>query len=107
MSKDIKELEEELNIIRARIDTVDEKLKSLLIERFELIEKIIEIKKKLYADYFDSKREINIYKMILKDLPSDKTKSIQNIFEKILDESRAFQRKQMNQKNSTDAKNNK
>jgi chorismate mutase len=93
MDKDFRKLEEDLNTIREKIDSVDEKLKSLLIERFELIEKIIEIKQNLDADYFDSKREFNIYKMILKDLPADKIKPLQNIFERILDESRAFQRK--------------
>ncbi len=107
MDKDFRKLEEDLNTIREKIDSVDEKLKSLLIERFELIEKIIEIKKNLDADYFDSKREFNIYKTILKDLPSDKIKPLQNIFERILDESRAFQRKKINQKPFLNAKNNK
>lgn len=107
MDKDFRKLEEELNTMREKIDSVDEKLKSLLIERFELIEKIIEIKKNLDADYFDLKREFNIYKMILKDLPSDKIKPLQNIFERILDESRAFQRKKLNQKTIINAKNNK
>jgi len=105
MGKDFNKLEDDLNMIRSKIDSVDERLKSLLNERFQLIEKIIEIKKELKADYFDSKREYNIYKMIEQDLPSDKIKPIQNIFERILDESRAFQRKILNQKSSADAKN--
>mgnify|MGYP000156239310 CR=1 FL=1 len=105
MGKDFNKLEDELNMIRSKIDSVDERLKSLLNERFQLIEKIIEIKKELKADYFDSKREYNIYKMIEQDLPADKIKPIQNIFERILDESRAFQRKILNQKSSADAKN--
>ncbi len=107
MDKDLRKLEEDLNTIREKIDSVDEKLKFLLIERFDLIEKIIEIKKNLDADYFDSKREFNIYKMILKDLPADKIKPLQNIFERILDESRAFQRKKLKQKPFTNEKNNK
>ncbi len=105
MNKDLKRLEEELKTIREKIDAVDEKLKSLLIERFELIERIIEIKKNLEVYYFDSKREYDIFKMILKDLPDDKVKPIQNIFERILDESRAFQSKKLNQKPTSNAKN--
>lgn len=105
MEKDFKKLEEELNIVRSKIDLVDERLKYLLKERFQLIEKIVEIKKELKADYFDSKREYNIYKMLEQDLPQDKIKPLQNIFERILDESRAFQRKILNQKSSADAKN--
>jgi len=105
VEKDFKKLEEELNIVRSKIDLVDERLKYLLKERFQLIEKIVEIKKELKADYFDSKREYNIYKMLEQDLPQDKIKPLQNIFERILDESRAFQRKILNQKSSADAKN--
>jgi chorismate mutase len=105
VEKDFKKLEEELNIVRSKIDLVDERLKYLLKERFQLIEKIVEIKKELKADYFDSKREYNIYKMLEQDLPQDKIKPLQNIFERILDESRAFQRKILIQKSSADAKN--
>lgn len=102
MNKKNQKLEDELELLRSKIDKVDDKLKSLLIERFDLIEKIINIKRELSADYFDLKREFNIYKMIIKDLPPDKIDPIQNIFERILEESRKYQRLKINQKNSTD-----
>lgn len=102
MNNDIKKLELELNLLRSKIDKIDVQLKSLLKERFDLVENIIKIKKLLGADYFDLEREYNIYEMVMKDLPLDKIKPIQNIFEKILDESRSLQRNKINQKTSTD-----
>jgi N6-L-threonylcarbamoyladenine synthase len=96
--KDKKKLQKELEIIRNKIDSIDDKLKSLLIQRFDLIEKVVEIKNNLDADYFDSKRESIIYEMLLKELPSDKINTVQNIFERILDESRIYQKEIINKK---------
>lgn len=102
MNEANKKFEEELKLLRSRIDEVDEKIKSLLIERFDLIEKIVEIKKNLDAEYFDYKREETIYQLILKDLPEYMIKPIQSIFERILDESRTFQKIKINQNHPAD-----
>jgi chorismate mutase len=98
VDENLKQLEEQLNLIRAEIDQVDEKIKSLLIERFMLIDKIIEIKKTLNIEHIDLIRESNIYQMILRDLPPDITSQIKNIFERIIEVSRDYQKKRFSHK---------
>ncbi|MCS7053483.1 MAG: chorismate mutase [Ignavibacterium sp.] len=89
------ELEKKLNDLRNKIDDIDFKIRELLLERFQLVERIIQIKKELSSELFDNKREIDIYNMIIKDLPSEVAASIKNIFEQIIIESRSFQKKRL------------
>lgn len=89
------ELEKKLNDLRNKIDDIDFKIRELLLERFQLVERIIQIKKELSSELFDNKREMDIYNMIIKDLPSEVAASIKNIFEQIIIESRSFQKKRL------------
>lgn len=89
------ELEKKLNELRNKIDDIDFNIRELLLERFQLVERIIQIKKELSSELFDNKREMDIYNMIIKDLPSEIAPSIKNIFEQIIIESRSFQKKRL------------
>lgn len=92
------QLIEKLNDLRKQIDKVDEELKKNLAIRVELIEAVAEIKRILGSSTFDAKREEEIFNRISKNLDGNKLHYIENVFERIIDESRSLQRKILGRK---------
>lgn len=87
------QLIEKLNELRKQIDNIDEELKKNLAARVELIEAVAEIKRVLGSSTFDAKREEEIFNRISEKFDGNKLHYIQNVFERIIDESRSLQRK--------------
>lgn len=92
------QLIEKLNELRKQIDKIDEELKKSLAARVELIEAVAEIKRVLGSSTFDAKREEEIFNRISENLGGNKLHYIQNVFERIIDESRSLQRKILGRK---------
>lgn len=83
---------DELNELRKQIDQVDSQITSLLNMRLELIEKVLEIKKKHNIPIFNRVREAGILKHV-KSLINDPLhkEEIESIFKKILENSKKDQ----------------
>lgn len=61
----------ELNLLRKKIDEIDDKLLILLKERLEVSKKIGEIKKRNNMPIYDPVREQEIIEMSIKDFSDD------------------------------------
>ena len=61
----------ELNLVRKKIDEIDDKLLILLKERLEVSKKIGEIKKKNNMPIYDPVREQEIIEMSIKDFSDE------------------------------------
>lgn len=92
------QLKDKLNEYRSLIDEIDDELKKSLSARVELIEAVAEIKRILGSSTFDAKREEEIFNRISQNLEGNKLHYIQNVFERIIDESRSLQRKILGRK---------
>lgn len=92
------QLKLKLEEYRKLIDQIDEELKKNLSIRVELIEAVVEIKKYLGYPTFDAKREEEIINKIIHNLEGNKLHFVQNVFERIIDESRSLQRKILGRK---------
>lgn len=75
----------QITILRRKIDRIDRELIDRLNKRLSLTKAIGKAKKQLKIPIFDKKREIQILKKL-------KSPFIQNIFKKILSESRKSQK---------------
>ena len=87
------EKEHLLSELRDDVDKVDSRISKLLIERLKLSIAIGTIKKTLGMKTYDAEREYEIDRNInqITENPEIK-KSLQRIYERIIDESRAIQR---------------
>lgn len=94
----VEQLKSKLDELRRLIDEVDNELKKNLSARVDLIEAVAEIKKHLGSSTFDAKREEEIFNRISDKLEGNKLHYIQNVFERIIDESRSLQRKILGRK---------
>lgn len=83
---------------RKLIDEVDIELKKYLSARVDFIEAVAEIKKHLGSATYDANREEEIFNRISDKLEGNKLHFIQNVFERIIDESRSLQRKILGRK---------
>ncbi|WP_337871956.1 chorismate mutase [Ignavibacterium sp.] len=92
------QLKDKLYEYRSLIDQIDHELKKNLSARVELIEAVAEIKRILGSSTFDAKREEEIFNRISQNLKGNKLHYIQNVFERIIDESRSLQRKILERK---------
>lgn len=92
------QLKDKLNEYRSLIDEIDDELKKSLSARVELIEAVAEIKRILGSSTFDAKREEEIFNRISQNLEGNKLHYIQNVFERIIDESRSLQRRILGRK---------
>lgn len=92
------QLIEKLNELRKQIDEIDEELKKNLAARVELIVAVAEIKRILGPSTFDAKREEEIFNRNSEKFDGNKLHYIQNVFERIIDESRSLQRKILGRK---------
>ena len=90
-------MREKMNIdsLRGKIDQIDEKIISLLAERFIVVSKIGEIKKKEGRRVTDPAREIEVLSRIETHSKSHNLdpEAMKKIFHAIFEESRNFQRK--------------
>jgi chorismate mutase len=82
---------------RLKLDDVDRRLVALLNERFGYVVEIAKIKKEKQLPVHEPQREIQVFENVRQSnggpLPDD---AVQRVFERILDESRSFQRGPMN-----------
>jgi chorismate mutase len=78
---------------RLKLDDVDRRLVALLNERFAYVVEIAKIKKEKQLPVHEPQREIQVFENVRQSnggpLPDD---AVQRVFERILDESRSFQR---------------
>ncbi len=79
----------ELDKIRSQIDWIDRDIMSQLDKRFELVEKIREIKKELKMEVLDKSREETIKHYI--ELNAKYEKEIKCIYEEIMQQSKELQ----------------
>jgi chorismate mutase len=81
---------------RDKMDDVDRRLVALLNERFGYVVEISKIKKERQIPIHEPAREIQVFENVRHanqgPLPDD---AVQRVFERILDESRSFQREPM------------
>ncbi len=83
--------QEQLNNERKIIDKIDEEIVTLLVSRFGVVERIKELKQKMNSEIQNPGREQEIINT-LKD--KNYYKHLQEIFNKIMEESRKIQQKQ-------------
>jgi chorismate mutase len=78
---------------RLKLDDVDRRLVELLNERFGYVVEIAKIKKEKHLPVHEPLREVQVFENVRAanggPLPDD---AVQRVFERILDESRSFQR---------------
>ncbi len=84
----------ELKELRDEVNLLDDKIISLLIERLEKSVSIGKLKKELSMESYTPVREKEILNRINSMVSDDKLRiHVKRIFERIIDESRAVQRK--------------
>jgi chorismate mutase domain of proteobacterial P-protein, clade 2 len=81
---------------RKRIDAVDLRILELLNQRTAVVEEIGRIKESLKMPIYEPKREEDVFRNVLSNnrgpLPND---AVKRVFERIIDEMRTVQRRQM------------
>ncbi|NUM33325.1 MAG: chorismate mutase [Candidatus Brocadiae bacterium] len=86
--------EETLSILREKIDKINLGILQLLNQRFEILQKIQEIKEKQNLPLSDPKRENEIWEKLLKankgPIP---TEALYSIFQQILQSSKQYMKK--------------
>ncbi len=87
-----KEKDSLLDQFRNEVDKIDTEIASLLVKRINLIIEVGMIKKSLGIPSYDPKREKEIEKNIEYEEDELINKTLKNIYERIIDESRAIQR---------------
>jgi chorismate mutase len=82
-----------MDIFREKIDSVDEKIFDLLLERYLIVEDIGKYKKNNKLDILDSKRENKIYEKIEDFYLLDQhIKYLKNIYKTVMNESKRIQK---------------
>ncbi len=79
----------ELDKIRSQIDWIDRDIMAQLDKRFELVEKVKEIKKEINMPVLDKSREETIKHYI--ELNTKYEKEIKNVYEEIMKQSKELQ----------------
>lgn len=83
-----------LNELRDQLDYIDDQIAALILKRLEQSSIIGKIKKEMSVDAYTPVREREILERIISSVNSDELKiHVKRIFERIIDESRAVQRK--------------
>jgi len=80
-------MQEQIKILRKEIDLLDAEIIRLISERFQISNKIINIKKMLGKEIYDKSREEEIISRLIEitNIPAD---SVKNIYISILNESK-------------------
>lgn len=81
---------------RKQLDVIDDKIAALYAERMDVVKNIGEEKKNGKIALTDADREKKIISRVTKDAPADRKLYIKQIFDAIMETSRAYQRKIMN-----------
>jgi shikimate dehydrogenase len=85
-----------LDQIRKEIDTLDRELSCLLEKRMDLVSMVSDYKRKNNIEVLDSSREARVIENVLSTVNNaDYRESIKAVFESIMAESKAYQRKRM------------
>ncbi len=79
----------ELDKVRSQIDWIDRDIMAQLDKRFELVEKVKEIKKEINMPVLDKSREETIKHYI--ELNTKFEKEIKNVYEEIMKQSKELQ----------------
>ena len=96
---------DDLNALRKKIDELDMKLVQLLNERAHHAAEIGKIKTKLGLEAYTPEREEEIMNNVTKENEGPLSlKAVRRLFERIIDESRAVERKAMNPKSNSGEK---
>lgn len=83
-----------LNELRDELDYIDDQIASLILKRLEQSSIIGKIKKEMSVSTYTPVREREILQRIISSVNNDELKiHVKRIFERIIDESRAVQRK--------------
>lgn len=83
-----------LNELRDQLDHIDDQIAALILKRLEQSSIIGKIKKEMSVNTYTPLREREILERIISSVNSDELKiHVKRIFERIIDESRAIQRK--------------
>ncbi len=83
-----------LNELRDELDYIDDQIAALILKRLEQSSIIGKIKKEMSVNTYTPLREREILERIISSVNSDELKiHVKGIFERIIDESRAIQRK--------------
>lgn len=83
-----------LNELRDELDYIDDQIASLILKRLEQSSIIGKIKKEMSVSTYTPVREREILQRIISSVNNDELKiHVKRIFERIIDESRAIQRK--------------
>lgn len=84
----------ELNELRRELDEIDNQISLLLIQRLKISESIGKIKKELALNSYTPERERETLERVTEITDSPQLKlHLRNIFQRIIDQSRAVQRK--------------
>ena len=86
----------ELEDFRSRIDAVDRSILLLLNERTKVVEEIGRVKQKAQLPIYEPRREDMVFENVIRHNtgPLDE-QAVRRIFERIIDEMRGVQRRQM------------
>ena len=87
-----KEKEILLDQLRKEINKIDSRIAAQLVKRINVVIEIGMIKKSMGLSTYDAQREKEIESNIKKEDDSSINKALKNIYERIIDESRAIQR---------------
>ncbi|CAG1771836.1 chorismate mutase [uncultured bacterium] len=87
-------MQQRLEKMRAEVDHLDDQLADLLMKRFKIISELKAAKNVLGKEIYQPMREREIIKRLEASvMDTELFNTLRNIFERILDESRAFQSK--------------
>lgn len=83
----------ELELMRKKIDEIDDKLLALFKERLEVSKKIGLLKKKHKMEIFDPQREKEIIDSCIQNISEDEKKYVEKFLKNIMDISKEVQSK--------------
>lgn len=85
-------MQQRIEKMRAEVDQLDDQLAALLMKRFKIISELKAAKHVLGKEIYQPMREREIIKRLeVSVMDTELFNTLRNIFERILDESRAFQ----------------
>ena len=81
----------ELENLRAQIDAIDEKVKQLLLSRFEIVNKIGELKKEQGSAIYAPAREEQVLNSVLSGVSGKNREALLNVYREIISNCKKLQ----------------
>lgn len=81
-----------LNLLRKKIDDIDDELIALFLKRLDISKEIGELKKENNMKIYDSKREEEIIGMSLKNIDDNQKKYVEKFLRTLMDISKEVQK---------------